>query len=224
MEYNTQREKLAISEYGRNLQKMIDYVMTISDREKRTKYAHAIVDIMAQMNNLKDSPDFRHKLWDHLFIMSDFKLDIDSPFGMPDPETLAKKPNPLSYPHGGIRYHHYGRNIQLIIRKAVELEDGPEKDALVKLIANHLKKSYLNWNRESVNDELITKHLEVLSQGKLELAEDEQLNKTSEILARNKRKAKITQRPQSNQRGHTQGGQRAQSNQRQNQHNRRRNK
>lgn len=222
MEYNTQREKLAISEYGRNLQKMINHIMTVTDREKRTKYANAIVDIMAQMNNLKDSPDFRHKLWDHLFIMSDFKLDVDSPFGMPDPETLAKKPNALNYPHGGIRYHHYGRNIQLIIEKAVELEDGPEKEALAKLIANHLKKSYLNWNRESVDDTLITKHLAVLSQGKLELAEDEQLNKTSEILARNKRKAKVTQRTQSNQR--TQSYQRTQSNQRQNQHNRRRNK
>ena len=222
MEYNTQREKLAISEYGRNLQKMINHIMTVTDREKRTKYAHAIVDIMAQMNNLKDSPDFRHKLWDHLFIMSDFKLDVDSPFGMPDPKTLAKKPNSLNYPHGGIRYHHYGRNIQLIIEKAVELEDGPEKEALTKLIANHLKKSYLTWNRESVNDDLITNHLAVLSHGKLELAEDEQLNKTSEILARNKRKAKITQRPQSNQRTHS--NQRTQSNLRQNQHSRRRNK
>jgi hypothetical protein len=148
--------------------------------------------------------------------MSDFKLDVDSPFKMPDPESLNKKPDLLSYPKGGIRFHHYGRNIQLIIEKAIAIEDGPEKEAIVKLIANHLKKSYLTWNRESVDDDLITKHLSELSHGKLELAEDEQLNTTNDILARNKRKQKATLRPQNNQR--TQGGQRNQGSQRQGQH------
>ncbi len=222
MEYNTQRKRLVISEYGRNLQQMIEHILTVPERDKRTQYAYAIVDIMAQMHNQKESQEFRVKLWDHLYIMSDFKLDVDSPFKMPDPESLAKKPDILSYPKGGIRFHHYGRNIQLIIQKVIDIEDGPEKEAIVKLIANHLKKSYLNWNRESVDDDLITKHLAELSQGKLELAEDHQLNTTSDILALNKRKAKANQRPQSNQRSH--GGPRHQSNPRQGHTSRRRTK
>lgn len=213
MEYNTQRKKLVIAEYGRNLQQMIDHVVVVPDRDKRTQYAYAIVDIMAQMHNQKESQEFRVKLWDHLFIMSDFQLDVDAPFKMPDPESLNKKPDLLSYPKGGIRFHHYGRNIQMIIEKAIQFEDGPEKEAIVKLIANHLKKSYLTWNRESVDDDLITKHLAELSQGKLELGEDEQLNTTNDILARNKRKQKAVQRPQSNQR--SQGGSRGQGSQRQ---------
>ncbi len=212
MEYNTQRKKLAISEYGRNLQKMINHVMIIPDRDKRTQFAYAIVDIMAQMHNQKESQEFRVKLWDHLFIMSDFQLDVDSPFKKPDPESLAKKPELLSYPKGGIRFHHYGRNIQLIIEKAIDFEEGPEKEAIIKLIANHLKKSYLTWNRESVDDDLITKHLSELSHGKLELAEDEQLNATNDILSRNKRKQKSPQRGQSNPR--SQGGSRNQGSQR----------
>jgi hypothetical protein len=215
MEYNTQRKKLVISEYGRNLQKLVDYITAIPDREKRTRYANVIVDIMAQMHNQKDSTDFRHKLWDHLFIISDYKLDVDAPFEMPDPEKLARKPQTLSYPRGGIRFHHYGRNIQLIIQKTIEMEDGPEKEAMVKLIANHLKKSYLTWNRESVDDELITHHLEELSGQKLKLGEDEQLTTTTDILARNKRKAKSPQRHQGNQR---------QNNQRQNSQGKRKNK
>jgi hypothetical protein len=222
MEYNTQRKKLVISEYGRNLQQMIDHILTVPDRDKRTQYAYAIVDIMAQMHNQKESQEFRVKLWDHLYIMADFKLDVDSPFKMPDPESLAKKPDMISYPKGGIRFHHYGRNIQLIIEKVIDIEDGPEKEAVVKLIANHLKKSYLNWNRESVDDDLITKHLDELSNGKLELAENDQLNTTSDILALNKRKAKSNQRPQSNQR--SQGGSRNQNNPRQNHTGRRRTK
>ncbi len=212
MEYNTQRKKLAISEYGRNLQKMVEHIMAVPDRDKRTQYAYAIVDIMAQMHNQKDSQEFRVKLWDHLFIMSDFELDVDSPFKKPDAESLAKKPDSLSYPKGGIRFHHYGRNIQMIIEKAVNFEDGPEKDAIVRLIANHLKKSYLTWNRESVDDDLIAKHLYELSHGELQLAEDEQLNTTSDILARNKRKAKPNQRTKDNQR--SQGGPRHQGHQR----------
>jgi len=222
MEYNSQRTKLVISEYGRNLQKMVDFISTVTDRDKRTQYAYVIVDIMAQMHNQRDSEDFRHKVWDHLYIMSDFNLDVDSPFDRPDPESLAKKPKPLGYPKGGIRFHHYGRNIQQIIQKAIELEDGPEKDALVKLIANHLKKSYLNWNRDSVDDELITKHLEELSKGKLKLADDEQLNTTNDILARNKRKQKATQRPQGGHRTHS--NPRNQNNQRQNYQGKRRSK
>jgi len=214
MEYNTQRKKLVISEYGRNLQQMVDHIINVPDRDKRTQFAYAIVDIMAQMHNQKDSQEFRVKLWDHLYIMSDFKLDVDSPFKMPDPESLAKKPDILSYPRGGIRFHHYGRNIQMIIEKIIEMEVGPEKEAIVKLIANHLKKSYLTWNRESVDDDLIYKHLAELSHGKLDIPHGEQLNSTSEILALNKRKSKSAQRGGGQSNSKSQGGQRNQSNQR----------
>jgi hypothetical protein len=186
MEYNSQRAKLPVPEYGRNLQKMVEFIKTFENREKRTQLAYQIVDIMAEMHTLsKETADFRHKLWDHLHIMSNFNLDVDSPFPVPDTEILYKKPNRLDYPKKDIKFHHYGKNIELIINYAKDYEEGPEKDLLVKTIANHLKKSYLTWNRDSVNDELITDHLAELSDNKLELAEDEQLNKTNEILARN---------------------------------------
>jgi len=189
MEYNSQREHLPIPEYGRNLQKMVDFTRTVEDRDKRTQIAFIIVDIMAQMHTAsKETQDFRHKLWDHLHIMADFQLEVDSPFPEPDSEVLAQRPKKLGYPKGGIRFHHYGRNIQMIIQKALEYEDGPEKEALVKTIANHLKKSYLIWNRDSVDDVVITQHLAELSKNGLQLSADDQLNKTTDILAKSKRK------------------------------------
>jgi hypothetical protein len=176
-------------EYGRNIQKMILYAITVEDRAKRTKVATTIVNIMAQMHpRVKESGDYKQKLWDHLYIISDFKLDVDSPYPPPPKDVLYHKPQPISYSDGDIKYRHYGYNIQKIIEKAIAYDDGPEKDALIKTIANHMKKSYLNWNRESVNDELIYKHLEELSAGKLELADDVKLNETNEILARNRKK------------------------------------
>jgi hypothetical protein len=189
MEYNTTRKYLVMPEYGRNIQKMILYATTVEDRAKRTRVATTIVSIMAQMHpKVKEAGDYKQKLWDHLFIISDFKLDVDGPYPPPPKDVLYHKPQPLSYLDEDIKYRHYGHNIQRIIEKAIEYEDGPEKDALIKTIANHMKKSYLNWNRESVNDELIYKHLEELSEGKLELADDVKLNETNEILARNRKK------------------------------------
>jgi hypothetical protein len=189
MEYNTQRNQLVIAEYGRNIQKMIEQCIEIEDRKKRTKTAELIVEVMAQMTpKVKESGDFKQKLWDHLHIIADFKLDVDSPYPKPEPNVLNKKPEPLSYSENNIQFRHYGRVIEGIIEKAATYEDGPEKDQLVHNIANHLKKSYLNWNRNSVDDDLILKHLELLSGGKLELQDDQKLSHTSEILARNKKK------------------------------------
>lgn len=178
-----------ISEYGRNIQKMIEQIMAVEDREKRNQMARATINVMGQLNpHLRDVNDFKHKLWDHLFIMSDFKLDVDSPYPIPSRETLTRKPEPLSYSSNNIRFMHYGRYIEQIIEKACEMEDGTVKDALVKLIANHLKKSYLTWNRDAVNDEEIAEHLNLLSKGRLKLDEDMKLNNTSDILSKNKKK------------------------------------
>ncbi len=193
MEYNTEREKLAIPEYGRNIQKMIEYAVNIEDREKRNKYARVIVNIMAQMNpSLREQNDFLHKLWDHMFIISDFKLDVDSPFPPPEKDIIKRKPDPIKYSDNKIKYRHYGKYVEKIIEKVTEMEDGPEKDELIRIIANHLKKSYLNWNRDSVNDETILKHLEQLSGGRLKLTEDQELVSTSELLSRNRSRKKNT--------------------------------
>jgi hypothetical protein len=189
MEYNTQRDKMIISEYGRNVQKLVNYAKTIEDREKRTKFSKLIIQIMGQMNpSARDSGDFRHKLWDHLYIISDFELDVDAPYDMPSKESLEAKPERLNYGENNIEFKMYGTNIEKIIKAAIAYEEGPEKDALVHTIANHLKKSYLNWNRESVDDSLIFEHLRVLSDGKLKLSDDKTLTSTSDILARNRKK------------------------------------
>ncbi|MCD4697061.1 MAG: DUF4290 domain-containing protein [Bacteroidales bacterium] len=189
MEYNTERNKLIISEYGRNVQKLVNYAITIEDREKRTKFAKVIIQIMGQMNpGIRDTGDFRHKLWDHLHIISDFRLDVDAPYNTPTESMLASKPDKLDYNKNTIRYKMYGSNIVKIITKASDFEEGKEKDALVHGIANHLKKSYLNWNRESVDDELIFEHLKVLSKDNLALKDELKLSSTNEILARNKKK------------------------------------
>jgi hypothetical protein len=187
MEYNTTRGLLTISEYGRNIQEMIQYCCTIEDREKRTKTAKFIVNVMAQMTPLaKEAADYKHKLWDHAFIISEFKLDVDAPFPPPPPLTLSTKPEHISYHDAEIKFRHYGKNIAMIIEKACAYEDGPEKDALVHAIAIQLKKSYLNWNRDSVTDEVIEEHLRILSDGKLKLNEELHLTATQDLLNRNK--------------------------------------
>lgn len=163
--------------------------MTIDDRDKRNQLARATINVMGQLNpHLRDVNDFKHKLWDHLFIMSDFKLDVDSPYPKPSPETLSRKPEILNYSSNNINFRHYGRHIERIIEKACELEDGQEKEALIKLIANHLKKSYTTWNRDVVNDEEIAAHLSLMSGGQLQLKEDIKLQTTQEPQPKNKKK------------------------------------
>jgi hypothetical protein len=189
MEYNTSRDKLNISEYGRNIQKMIEFTMSVEDREKRNQLAKTIIAVMGQLNpHLRDVTDFKHKLWDHLFIMSDFKLDVDSPFPIPSPETLKNKPERIKYPSNHILFRYYGRNIELIINKATELPEGPEREAATETIANHLKKSYLKWNRDSVTDEVIAEHLSILSDGKLILGKDVVLSNAPVVYQVSKKK------------------------------------
>jgi hypothetical protein len=199
MEYNTTRGLVTIQEYGRNIQEMIRYMCTIEDRDRRNKAARFIVGVMAQMHpGSKDSVDFKHKLWDHLHIISNFKLDVDSPYPPPPPLTNSTKPEHISYHDKEIEFRHYGKNIALIIEKAITYPDGPEKDALTHTIATHLKKTYLAWNRESVSDEQIEEHLKILSRGQLKLHEAHKLTTTSELLARNKPVIKKPFRPKQN--------------------------
>ena len=170
MDYNTSLPKMIIPEYGRNIQKMIDFAITVPDREERNKVARAIIDVMGQLNpHLRDVTDFKHKLWDHIFIISEFKLDVDSPYPKPTAETFQTKPDRVLYPSNDIRYKHYGKTVERIIAKAREYPEGEEKNVLTEQIANLMKRSYLNWNRDSVNDEVILKQLEELSRGELKL-------------------------------------------------------
>ncbi len=184
MEYNATRTHLTIAEYGRNIQKMIDHATALKNKEERSNAVQEIIRVMGQLNpHLRDVSDFTHKLWAHLFIMSDFELDVDSPYPKPKPESLRKKPEKLSYPGDDIRYKHYGKTIELIIKTAREMKDGPEKDALVEVVANLMKRSYLTWNRDSVNDIVIFDHLKQLSKGELKLSPGFRLHETSDILA-----------------------------------------
>jgi hypothetical protein len=182
MEYNTQMDRLIIPEYGRNIQGMIQFCCTIKDREERNLCARAIIQVMGQLNpHLRDVSDFTHKLWDHLFIISQFKLDVDSPYPIPSAETFQEKPKRLEYPKGKIRYKHYGKTIEEIIRKAKELPEGGEKKELTRQIANHLKKSYFNWNKDHITDDVILKNLEELSGGALKLDENAALSSHQEL-------------------------------------------
>lgn len=176
MEYNTERNHLVISEYGRNIQRMIEHAMNLTDRDERNKAAKVIIDVMGQLNpHLRDIHDFTHKLWDHLFIISDFKLDVDSPYPIPTRQTFEEKPKRVPYPASNIRYRHYGKIMEQMIQKAIDWPEGKEKEALVEMIANQLKKAYIAWNRDSVNDDVIFDHLEQMSHGKLKVNRDMRL-------------------------------------------------
>lgn len=202
-DYNTTRNFLKMPEYGRNVQKMVRYAISIEDSERRLKIAHVIVNIMAQMHpKVKETADYKHKLWDQLYIISDWEINVDGPYPPPPPEILTSKPAQVPYSVDKIKFRPYGKNIEAVIDEAIAKEDGTEKDAFMKAIANHLKKSYLNWNRDSVNDELIFKHFTELSDGKLVLSDDFKLNETNEILARNKPTVKKKYNPKGRDNSH----------------------
>ncbi len=187
-DYNSCRPKLKLPEYGRNIHKMVDYILTVEDREERNRLAQAIIAIMGNMNpHLRDINDFKHKLWDHLAIMSDFKLDIDYPYEIPKPEAFVEKPRRVPYNTNQIRYRHYGKIIELMIEEAIKFPEGEEKDMLVKLIANQMKKSYLTWNRDSVTDAIIAADLELLSGGKIKLKEGVKLSEQKDFQKQKKK-------------------------------------
>lgn len=170
LQYNTQKEKLILPEYGRNIQQMVDYCVAIPDRDERTRCAYTIIQIMGNLfPQIRDSDDYKHKLWDHLAIMSDFKLDIDFPYEVVKKENLESKPQKVEYKLEHIKYRHYGKLIEMMIDEACKYPDGEEKDALVSLIANHMKKLIFSINKDGVEDEKILKDLYHYSKGKVSL-------------------------------------------------------
>lgn len=168
--YNSQRDHLRIPEYGRNIQRMVEFALTIEDREERNQCCRAILSVMGQLfPHLRDIEDYNHKLWDHLHIMSNFKLDVDSPYPKPDAVELDKAPEKVPYPEGEVRFGHYGRYVERFVEKCIAMEEGEEKQIFSLSIANLMKQNAMNWNRNTVTDDVIIKDLAHLSKGKIKL-------------------------------------------------------
>ncbi len=177
MIYNTSREKMLIREYGRHVQRIVARAMEIEDREYRNKFANEIIELMGQLNpQLRNVEDFKHKLWDHLFIMSDFKLDVDSPYPKKTREEIMKRPERLPYPKSRIRFKHYGKHVEHLVKKAIDTEDPEKREGFAHTIGNYMKLVYQNWNKESANDDVIKDDLRLLSDGQLSLDREANLN------------------------------------------------
>jgi hypothetical protein len=188
-DYNTQRKRMALPEYGRNVQKMVDHIKTIEDRDERNRAAKTIIQIMGNLNTqIRDVGDYKHKLWDHLSLIANFELDIDSPYPVPEPSKFVEKPKQVPYRQGEIRFLHYGRIIELMINAASAMEDGEEKEYFTNLIVNQMKKSYVTWNRGQVADEVIIGDLKLLSKGKLKITEGVKILEVKELIPTVKRK------------------------------------
>lgn len=189
-DYNTSRKHLVLPEYGRNIHMMVDYIKTVEDKAERTRLAHAVVAVMGNLNpHLRDINDFKHKLWDHLALIADFDIDIDYPYAPPRPETFLEKPRVVEYGTHSMVFRHYGKSIEMMVKSAIELAESPEKDNLLNVIANHMKKSYLTWNREAVEDEVILKDLQRLAGGRIDTSKIK-LSETRDLLNKNKRPQK----------------------------------
>lgn len=193
IEYNTERPHLIIPEYGRHIQKMVDQAVAEQDPEKRNKQAKSIIAVMGNLNpHLRDVPDFQHMIWDQLFIISKFELDVDSPYKKPTPEELYAPPEPLAYPQNYPKYRFYGNNIKRMIDVAISWEEGDKKEGLILTIANHMKKCFLNWNKDTVEDDVIFKHLFELSDGKINLQNSEEDLRDAQKLMKSKKRFNTT--------------------------------
>ena len=171
MDYNTGRNYLGMKEYGRHVQRMVEYLLTIEDRAKRQQQAQGVIELMGFLNpHLKNVEDFKHKLWDHLFFISDFKLDVDSPYPIPQKETYKLKPDPLPYPKRHPKYAHLGKNLEVVINKALAQEDPEKKAGFAHAIAYYMKLAYSNWHKELVHDDAIRSELDTITGGELEFS------------------------------------------------------
>lgn len=188
-DYNTQRKRMALPEYGRNVQKMIDHIKSIEDRDEKNRAARTVIQIMGNLNtHLRDSGDIKHKLWDHLSIISQFQLDVDAPYPPPEKEKLLEKPDKVEYKQGEVKYLHYGRVVEMMVEVAVGMPEGKERDYLAFLIANQMKKSAAAWNRGNVSDEVIFKDIINLSGNKLKIPEGTKLLDVKDLIGPKKKK------------------------------------
>ncbi|TCK85506.1 DUF4290 domain-containing protein [Albibacterium bauzanense] len=177
-DYNSTRSHLILAEYGRNVQNMVDYICTLPTREERNKYAQVVIDLMGFLNpHLRDVADFKHKLWDHLFIISGFKIDVDCPYPRPVEGSIRSKPEILAYPQNRIKFKHYGKTVEKMINAAKAIEDPQRKEHMILSIANFMKMAYVTWNKDSVIDETIINDLKELSNGELQVSDDLSLAK-----------------------------------------------
>lgn len=187
MEYNTTRNYLIMREYGRHIQRMVEFLMSIEDRETRQRNAYAVIELMGFLNpHLKNVEDFRHKLWDHLFLISDFKLDVESPYPIPTRETLKARPQPLRYPKRHPRFSHLGKNMELVMQKALKEENPEKRQGFANAIAYYMKLAYSNWHKENVHDDAIQSELTNITEG--------QLTFTNTPFVRNVRPSEIRER------------------------------
>lgn len=183
MEYNTTRAKLNLPEYGRNVQNMIHHAMELTDREERNRAVQAIIEVMGQLNpHLRDVDDYRHKLWTHLFVMADFKLDVDSPYEIPKQEVLNERPEIMEYPKSKIRYGHYGQYTQKMLENAKEISKDDEKEYMKNTMANFMKRQFLAYNNDAVENNVIANQLKELSKGELVLENPDELVGTNQLL------------------------------------------
>ncbi|MGO1245013.1 DUF4290 domain-containing protein [Sphingobacterium sp. JB170] len=177
-DYNSTRSKLILAEYGRNVQNMVDYICTLPTKEERNRYAQVVIDMMGVLNpHLRDVSDFKHKLWDHLHIISDFKIDVDSPYPIPDRNAIHQQPELLGYPQHRIRFKHYGFTVERMIEKALAMPSPENRERMALSIANFMKMAYMTWNKDSVQDEHIIQDLKEVSKGQLTLPADTVLTK-----------------------------------------------
>ncbi|WP_411273803.1 DUF4290 domain-containing protein [Daejeonella sp.] len=219
-DYNTTRKKLILAEYGRNVQNMVKYIVDLPTRDERNRYAQVVIDLMGFLNpHLRDVADFKHKLWDHLHIISDFKIDVDSPYPKPSEDAIRFKPAPMPYPQQRIKYKHYGKTVELMISRAKAIEEPQRKQLMVQSIANFMKMAYVTWNKDSVADETIIKDLREMSNGALQLEENVNLQRIevrqptpANRQRNNNQNNKNRQNTNSNSRNNTAGSNRQRSN------------
>lgn len=195
MNYNTDRIDINMREYGRHLQKMVDYAIKIENKEERQKAANAIIHLMGILNpQLRNTADYKNKLWDHLFIISDFKLEVDSPYPKPTAETSRIKPADLPYPQQRIRYRHYGKNVEALVEKAAAMDNADKREIFTEIIGNFMKLAYKNWSNEEVSNDLIKDDLKTLSGGVLEISDEMNI----ENMTRNQPKRKFNNNNRNN--------------------------
>lgn len=172
-EYNTQREQIKLKEYGRNVQKLVNYIRTIPDKDKRTEMSTTLIELIKQLApTVKEAFENPQRIWDDLYIIADFNFDINSPYPVPNPETVFKKPQTMAYPQSRVRYRHYGKNIEKLIVEAMAKEDAKEREDAVIYLGKLMKTFHGNWNKETIDDSVIIKDIEKMSDGKLTLSLD----------------------------------------------------